>query len=247
MARRLSLSNPNRRQVLAGGAAMFFSATAAQAKVVKGELPFDTTSDYSPEQVADGPWRFFSPEESRIVEAIVDRLIPPDAETPGGKDAGCAVFIDRQLAGPYGRSEGHYIAGPYAKGAPEQGDQSPLTPAEKYRLGLASLDRHVRQAHGGTAYADLSDEEKDQVLSDLEKGGISLEGIDAKVFFKLIWLDTQTGFFADPVYGGNRGLVAWKMIGFPGARYDYRDWIDRPNEPYPRPPIGINEHPDWEG
>ncbi len=33
------------------------------------------------------------------MEAIVDRIIPPDPETPGGKDAGCAVFIDRQLKG----------------------------------------------------------------------------------------------------------------------------------------------------
>jgi gluconate 2-dehydrogenase gamma chain len=226
---------------------MLLSVTAAQARVVKGELPFDATSDYTPEQVTEGSWRFFSLQESRIVEAIVDRIIPPDPDTPGGKDAGCAVFIDRQLAGPYGRSGGHYIAGPYAKGEPQQGDQSPLTPAERYRLGLAALDRYTKKAHGGANFFDLNDGQKDQILSALEKGSISLEGIDAKVFFKLILLDAQTGFFADPVYGGNRNLVAWKMIGFPGARYDYRDWVDRHNEPYPLPPIGINDHPDWEG
>jgi hypothetical protein len=31
------------------------------------------------------------------MEALVDRLIPPDPETPGGKDAGCAIFTDRQM------------------------------------------------------------------------------------------------------------------------------------------------------
>jgi gluconate 2-dehydrogenase gamma chain len=29
------------------------------------------------------------------------------------------------------------------------------------------------------------------------------------------------------------------MIGFPGARYDYRDWVGRHNERFPLPPIGI--------
>ena len=47
------------------------------------------------------------------------------------------------------------------------------------------------------------------------------------------------GFFADPIYGGNRDMCAWKMIGFPGARYDYRDWVGRHNERYPHPPVSI--------
>ncbi len=64
-------------------------------------------------------------------------------------------------------------------------------------------------------------------------------------FFELILNDTTQGFLADPIYGGNRDMCAWKMIGFPGARYDYRDWVTRHNEPYPYPPIGIGAHPDW--
>ena len=48
----------------------------------------------------------------------------------------------------------------------------------------------------------------------------------AKAFFDQAVTDVQTGFFADPIYGGNRDMVAWKMIGFPGARYNYLDWID---------------------
>ena len=59
--------------------------------------------------------------------------------------------------------------------------------------------------------------------------------------------DTQTGFLADPVYGGNRNMVSWKLIGFPGARYDYREWIDRHNEPFPLPPLSIRGRPAWEG
>ena len=36
------------------------------------------------------------------------------------------------------------------------------------------------------------------------------------------------------------------MIGFPGARYDYRDWIERHNQPFPLPPVSIGGgRPDW--
>jgi gluconate 2-dehydrogenase gamma chain len=47
------------------------------------------------------------------------------------------------------------------------------------------------------------------------------------------------GFFADPLYGGNKNMAGWKMIGFPGARYDYRDHIDKHNVPYPKGPVSI--------
>ena len=56
--------------------------------------------------IRPGPWMFFTADEAATVEAAVDRLIPPDNRGHGVKDAGCAVFIDRQLAGPYGRSDG---------------------------------------------------------------------------------------------------------------------------------------------
>ena len=34
-------------------------------------------------------------------------------------------------------------------------------------------------------------------------------------------------------------------IGFPGARYDYRDWVERHNQPYPLPPVSIMGRSDW--
>jgi gluconate 2-dehydrogenase gamma chain len=40
-------------------------------------------------------------------------------------------------------------------------------------------------------------------------------------------------------------MVGWKMLGFPGARYDYRDWIDHHNERYPLPPVGIGGRKEW--
>jgi gluconate 2-dehydrogenase gamma chain len=216
----------------------------AYADVIKGGLPWKPGIADPPQAAGSGPWRFFTSEEAAAVEAIVDRLIPPDPQTPGGKDAGCAVFIDRQLAGPYGRFEGHYRSGPFQHGTKEQGPQSPLAPAPHYRAALAALDSYCRKKHGAK-FADLNDQSKDEILTGLEHGSIALEGTSGQEFFELIIKNTQHGFFADPIYGGNRDMTAWKMIGFPGARYDYRDWVERHNERFTLPPIAIASHPDW--
>ncbi|WP_080664205.1 gluconate 2-dehydrogenase subunit 3 family protein [Bradyrhizobium elkanii] len=244
---RSSRSNPGvcRRELLITTAmTLLFSATSARALVVKGSLPWGPSAGTPPTAVRPGPWAYFTPEEGAAVEALVDRLIPPDPETPGGKDAGCAVFIDRQLAGSYGSAEGLYMHGPFADGTPEQGDQSPLTPAARYRQALAALDKYCRATYGGKPFAQIPDDEKDKVLSALEKDQVQLEGTSGRAFFEYLLQNTREGFFADPVYGGNRDMVGWKMIGFPGARYDYRDWVERHNERYPLPPIGVAGRPE---
>ncbi len=179
------------------------------------------------------------------MEAFVDRLIPPDPQTPGGKDIGCAVFIDRQLAGPYGRNESYYMMGPFQQGTKQQGPQSPLTIAQQYRKALAALDTACHGKHNGRRFAELADGQKDEVIKGLEDGSFKLDGVDSRSFFGLILQDTRNGFLADPIYGGNKDLAAWKMIGFPGTHYDYRDWIDRHNQRVTLPTIGISNHPNW--
>jgi gluconate 2-dehydrogenase gamma chain len=236
----------HRRELLTTTAlALLFSAATAAARTVAGALPWSPDAGSPPVPVRPGPWQFFTPEEGAAVEAIVDRLIPPDPQTPGGKDAGCAVFIDRQLAGNYGSSKGLYMRPPFMDGTPQQGSQSPLTPAARYRQALAALDKYCRTAFAGKPFNQLTDDQKDKLLAGLEKGPIVLEGASATAFFEQVLNNTREGFFSDPVYGGNRDMVGWKMVGFPGARYDYRDWVDRHNERYPLPPVGIAGRPEW--
>jgi gluconate 2-dehydrogenase gamma chain len=198
-----------------------------------------------PQPVSPVGWEFFTAEEGAAVEALVDRLIPPDPETPGAKDAGVAVYIDRQLAGPYGTSAALYMRPPFAEGTPQQGPQSPMTPATRYRRSLAALDRHCRAAFANKPFREIPDERKDALLGELQHNTTQLEGVSGKGFFELLLRNTKEGFFADPVYGGNRDLVGWKMIGFPGARYDYRDWVERHSQRYPLPPVGITGRPEW--
>ncbi|MFZ0425046.1 MAG: gluconate 2-dehydrogenase subunit 3 family protein [Xanthobacteraceae bacterium] len=235
-----------RRRLLGSSAILLLlSSGAARAAILHGGMPWKPGAANPPEAVTSEGWKYFTAQEGGTVEAFVDRLIPSDDLSPGGKDCGCAVFIDRQLAGPYGRFEGYYMAGPFQKGTKQQGPQSAVTPAQHYRAALAAFDAACRNKYSGKSFVDLADAEKDEAIRGLEDGSLTLNGTDAQEFFKLILKDTQNGFLADPIYGGNRNMASWKMIGFPGAHYDYRDWIDRHNQRVTLPVVGINNHPNW--
>ena len=173
-----------RRDLLTGTVVALVSERLASADVVSGKLPWNPDSATPPQPVKPGPWEFFTAEEAATVEALVDRLIPPDAQTPGGKDAGCAVFIDRQLTGGYGHQEGLYNLPPFHDGIEQQGPQSPKGPADMYRAAIAALNRYCRtQSQNGQnsgAFDTLPVARQDEILRGLESKAISLEGAMAR-------------------------------------------------------------------
>jgi gluconate 2-dehydrogenase gamma chain len=243
---RINSSQPSRRLLLTSAAAFFFvGTTLAHARTLAGGLPWQAGTATPPVPVRPGPWLFFTADEAAVIEAVVDRLIPPDNRGPGGKDAGCAVFIDRQLAGPYGRAEGLYTRPPFMPGAATQGYQLPDSPAARYRKGLRALADYIKRNFAGKSFCDLAPNNQDAVLEGLESGSTVLNDVKSSEFFALLLANTQEGFFADPIYGGNRDMASWRLIGFPGARYDYRDWVEHHNEPYPLSPVSIMGRSDW--
>jgi gluconate 2-dehydrogenase gamma chain len=229
----------SRREVLVAGAALAAVGSSVQAETVAGKLPWAPGASSPPQALDTSRWHYFSAEEAAAVEALVERLIPTDPKTPGGKDAGCAHFIDGQLAGPYGSYQGLYMDGPFEHGTPQQGLQEQATPAQVYRAGLAALDAYTRAHFAGKIFAALGAADQDALLSGLEHGTVALEGADGKRFFELLLQNTMEGFFADPLYGGNRDMVGWKMVGFPGARYDNRDYVELHNQALELPPLSI--------
>lgn len=239
----------SRRTFLASTALATMAPTVASVYARSfpgGTLPFEPGRADPPRPVLPGPWQALTAAEGRLIEAIVERLIPADELSVSGKDARCAVYIDRQLAGDYGTSARRYMRGPFQQGIATLGDQSPLTPLGRYRAGLAALERHCRDNFAGTSFADLTPEQRDGVLMDLEADKVPFAGgVTAAVFFRLVLQNTMEGFFADPIYGGNRDMVSWKMIGFPGTRYDFRDHVAKHNQKYPLPPVGIMGRAAW--
>lgn len=218
------------------------TAAAGAAGIVRWIAPHAAAAAEAqslfPPPVAD-VYTWATEAERAFLEAAVDRLIPPDDLGPGGRDAGVAFFIDQQMDGPFGRGETWYMQGPWKDGTEEQGYQLKLAPAQLYRASIAAIDAHCRSRYGGKVFAQLDAKTQDEVLHGLEKGDIDLDGPPAKAFFDLLLQNTNEGFFADPIYGGNRHFAGWKLVGFPGPRYNYVNEIRRFGEPYGLPPVGL--------
>src|SRR3954451_15636835 len=85
------------------------------------------------------PLRFFTEPEALIVAAAAARIFPSDESGPGAPEAGVVVYIDRQLASPYGRDRYRYTHPPFEQGTPEHGYQGQATPRQIYREALAGM------------------------------------------------------------------------------------------------------------
>ena len=131
------------------------------------------------------------------------------------------------------------MRGPWHDGTKQQGYQLKLTPAELYRTAISAADEYCRKQYGSRDFAQLKPDEQDEVLRRFETGKIKLGAVPGKQFFELLHKNTIEGFFADPLYGGNRNFIGWKLIGFPGPRYNYYAEIERYGERYPMPTVGL--------
>ncbi len=183
---------------------------------------------------------YFNAEEWRFIEAACARLIPQDENGPGALEAGVSEFIDRQMETAYGHAGLWYMHAPFvADTPPEFGYHSKLTPREVYRLGIEAVNVACAKQYSGKKFAELSDADKDAVLTGLEKGAITSDDVPLGNFFAILLQNVKEGFLADPMHGGNKDMVSWKLIGFPGARADYADWVSQHGAVYPLPPVGI--------
>ena len=180
---------------------------------------------------------FLNAEEAGFIEAAVARLIPKDDQWGGALEAGVPNYIDKQLAGAWGAGERLYRSGPWLQGTPSQGYQLPLTPAELFRTAL----RVINQELSATPFGQMSPDQQDNYLKSLEAGGKDLGGVPSQVFFAHLWQSTVEGFFSDPVYGGNRNMVSWRMIGFPGAYASYYGLVDQHGIKLERAPMSLAE------
>jgi gluconate 2-dehydrogenase gamma chain len=194
----------------------------------------------APGAAAPAHYLFFRPAEARFVEAAVARLIPADANGPGAIEAGVPNYIDRQLGGAWGAGERLYRSGPWQPGLPGQGYQLPFTPAELFRNAVRAVNDDV-QKRRNTTFDQLPGNQQDAYLEALQTGQQSLNGVPASTFFESLLALTIEGFFSDPIYGGNKDMVAWKMIGFPGAYASFYHLVDQHGVLFTRPPMSIGE------
>ena len=213
------------------------AALASGATLVGCHGNADASVDQAGAANAAGP-AFLSDEEKHFLEAATERLIPGDANGPGATQAGVTRFIDLQLNGPYGLAQTWYMRGPWQEGTEQQGYQSKMTPAQLYRTAIRNIQEYCQQQYG-KRFEELPPNTQDDVLHGLEKGSITLADAPSKTFFDMLWQNTQEGYLADPMYGGNRDFAGWKLIGFPGPRYNYVAEIGQFGKPYTLPTVGL--------
>jgi gluconate 2-dehydrogenase gamma chain len=159
---------------------------------------------------------FFNDAEARAVEAISERIIPDGGDGAGATSAGVVYYIDRSVSGV----------------------STNLQPV--YRTGLRALERYCASEYSA-AYVDLSAEQQDDVIRRFlgpevvadtetpqmygdevwERGELDEDLPLLRRLFAVVREHAIEGFFCDPVYGGNRGAVGWKLVGFPGAYWGY--------------------------
>jgi gluconate 2-dehydrogenase gamma chain len=221
------------KSAVVGGAAAASSAIAtpqavsAQAPAVPAALPPAT-------------YAFLNLEEAAFVEALVDHMIPADELTPKGTDLGINIYIDRALAGAWGKGDRLYMQGPWKPGVPSQGYQLPLTPAQLYRAGIAATNAHCRKTYG-KSFDKLAEPQREEVLVGLSAAKVTFDdGLPVRVFWTTVYQTVMEGMFSDPIYGGNRNKAGWRMIGFPGALAVNRENVEKyRDKKFPVDPVGI--------
>jgi gluconate 2-dehydrogenase gamma chain len=232
-----------RRRFLAGagvaGTAVAAAFTPALTSPAKAQTPPAAAAEPAAASTGPEPLLALTAGEAAFIAAAVDTLIPSDDLSPSGSDCGVAAFIDRQLAGAWGNGAKMYRNGPFLKGKPEHGYQLPLTPLEFFRTGIAATNAWSRKQYGHE-FDRLSPADREAALKLLDSGKAELNGVNGRQFFEALLLVTMEGFFADPVYGGNRNMVAWKMVGYPGLPATYRSVVEQYRDKrYDHPPQSI--------
>ncbi|MFL5296074.1 MAG: gluconate 2-dehydrogenase subunit 3 family protein [Phenylobacterium sp.] len=229
-----------RRAFLASAGAL--GAAVGQAAAQPATAPAPAAAAKAALPPAPAGYVFLRPAEAAFVEAVANHMVPADELTPSGVDLGIPVYVDRALAGGWGKGDRLYAEGPWQAGTPNQGYQLALTPAELYRAGIAQANGHCRKAYDGKTFDRLAAAQKEAFLQALASGKVDLPGgLPARPFFDLIYQTVMEGMFADPIYGGNRDKAAWKMIGFPGVMANNAANVRTYNDGrrFPAKPVGI--------
>jgi gluconate 2-dehydrogenase gamma chain len=239
----MTMANVDRRDFLksavVGGAAAAGTAAIATPEAAQAQQPA-TAAPAAAAQAAG--YEFLNLDEAAFVEALVDHMVPADDLTPKGTDLGIAVYIDRALAGSWGKGDRLYMQGPWKKGAPSQGYQLPLTPAQLYRAGIEATNAHCRKTYG-KPFDRLDDAQREEVLLGLSSAKINFDsGLPVPAFWSTLYQTVVEGMYSDPIYGGNRNKAGWRMIGFPGAIAVHRDEVEKyRGKPFPTDPLGISD------
>jgi gluconate 2-dehydrogenase gamma chain len=213
---------PRRSFLKGAGAASAAVATAlaTSAEPAQAQTSGESIAASAPPAAASEVYLTLSASEAAFLSAAYDTFIPADRLSPSGTACGLVTYIDRQLAGAWGNGARFYRGGPFQQGKPEHGYQLPLTPREFFAAGIKAANTWSRKTYGKD-FDRLSPADREAALKAMEQGKADLPDFNAKPFFEALYQSAMEGFFADPIYGGNRNKASWRMVGYPGLPASY--------------------------
>jgi gluconate 2-dehydrogenase gamma chain len=225
------------RRMLIKAGAVGVAGAAAGGSLLAGEAQAHEAAAAAPAAL-----RFLTPWEFDYVTAMAETIWPTDDLGPGARVAGVGNYIDGQLSGSWGQGHRFYLNGPFFTPADSgHGWQIPMAPAEVYRAFLPGFDVYCKTTYGNP-YPVLPAAQQTQALTDLQTGKAPIQiagstAFTSSDFFSMFRQNVLEGMLSDPAYGGNRDMVGWQWIGFPGdpmRRGDvYADYIFAPGKKYP--------------
>ena len=201
------------------------AATAAAATGIAACNPEQKTAATQAAPAESDARLVLTSEEVAFLTAAVDTIIPKDELSPSGSECGCVTFIDRQLASAWGGGAKMYRSGPFQAGTPEQGYQMSLTPHQFFVAGIRAANEWSQKTNG-KSFDALPEDKRVEALKAMEEGKAEFENFSSRAFFSQLHGISMAGFFSDPIYGGNRDKIGWKVLGFPGLPATYADKID---------------------
>lgn len=266
LTRRSFLQRSGGVAAVAVGSAAGTAVVPGIAESQDAEEPYEYEFDGVPEAPSEPPSRelqALTEQEAAMVEALTARILPGTPDDPGAREAGVVYFIDHLLATNQGIHEATYTSGPYARvyegdSPPEPDDektvwvkadqisrygfQAALSPLQVYKISLPLVQRHAEQNYGAPVQ-ELDEADQDKVVWDLlDKKVEGFDQFPSSAFFHTLRRHTAEGMFSDPAYGGNRDLVGWSLVGFPGAQRAYTP-EELLIEDEPRPPQSLSGLP----
>lgn len=166
---------------------------------------------------------FKQKEDFDVLSAATETIFPEDDNGPGAIGLGVPFFIDKQLAGPWGKNSRMYMNGPFSEG------DSPMTKDQMFLMGVRKLNSQAKNDFD-TSFYSLEEDQQIEILQKFESDELDMDGFPTSKFFDLLRSKTIEGAYADPLYGGNKDMAGWKMKEYPGVQMSYKDMLSEDGE-----------------
>ncbi len=197
-----------------GGAVLGGLFNPFQTKETSKEVIKEEVIDYSETRL------FFKQKiDFDVLSLATERIFPEDEHGPGAIKLGVPYFIDKQLAGSWGKSSEVYMQTPF------RDDEVPLKREQLFLQGVRRINE-VSLEQFDEDFAELEVEQQNSILQSFEKDEVDMEFVQSSDFFSALRQSVMEGCYSDPIHGGNKNMDGWRMKEYPGVQMSHQKILE---------------------